>query len=102
MDVFDSKQLRDDDGYELKPPPIGIAPHDLAAASTTLDNQRAGEVTDGTISATLRNPLPVGGAVVVVFPSGFKLPEVPTAKLVVTSADGATKVELGDAGAHRP
>ena len=39
---------------------------------------------------------------VVVFPSGFKLPEVPIAKLVVTSADGATKVELGDAGAHRP
>lgn len=97
MDVFDSEQLKDEEGYTRRPDDLGIAPHDLTAASATLDNLRAGEVTNGTISATLRNPLPPGGAVVVVFPSGFQLPEIPTATLVVTSADGGSRVELGAA-----
>lgn len=101
VDVFDIARLAaGDDGRKRLPDDLGIAPHDLSGANTTLDNFHAGEITNGSISATLRNPLPLGGAVVVVFPSGFKLPDVPTATLVVTSADGATSVELSAAHLH--
>ena len=101
IDVFDITRLAvGDDGYTRLPDDLGIAPHDLGSANTTLVNFHAGETTDGSISATLRNPLPPGGAVVVVFPSGFALPAVPTATLVVTSADGLSSVELGALQLH--
>ena len=97
IDVFDIEELATVGGRAALPSDLRILPHDLGAADTTLLNNRAGETTDGSISATLRNPLPPGGAVVVVFPSGFALPAQPTATLVVTSADGATSVEFGPA-----
>ena len=102
IDVFRIPKLDKVDEYQkMIPPPddLDIAPHDLEGAKTTLDNFHAGETTDGSISATLRNPLPLGGKVVVVFPSGFKLPDVPTATIVVTSTDNTT-VELGAAQLH--
>lgn len=102
IDVFRIPELDQVDEYQrriLPPDDLYIAPHDLEGANTTLDNFHAGETTDGSISATLRNPLPLGGKVVVVFPSGFKLPDVPTATIVVTSTDNTT-VELGAAQLH--
>jgi len=92
IDLFDITH-----GKMEKSEDLHIYPNDLTGAGASLNDYRAGETTDGSITAKLRNALPPRGVVIIVFPLGFALPTVPTAMLRImpSTASDADRHALG-------